>query len=93
MERENTQRAILIRVRRVGVYLREMLLQVMTVQNFLDEVRIRVAHNLKLAPESTKTLRLNKFLIPWTTKSEQNNEGRKELLLTGARITRALPQV
>lgn len=72
MKRENTQRAILIRFRRVGVYLREILLQVMTVQNFLDEVRIRIAHNLKLAPEKHQNPKIEQILEP------MDNEERAE---------------
>jgi len=54
MKRENAQRSTLIDMRRVCVHLGEILLKVMTLQNFLDEIRIGVTNDLKLAPGVTK---------------------------------------
>jgi len=55
MERQNAQRSTVIHMRRVCVHLGEILLEVMPLQNFLDEIRICVTHNLELAPEVTKS--------------------------------------
>lgn len=46
MERENAERSTRIDMPRVGVHLGEILLDAMTLQDFLDEMRIGITHNL-----------------------------------------------